>query len=109
MTALLGCCLCVGEQRQDSAVEVGGLPVRLVQGAVDSAEMCLVGAAPCDGLFPVTDRVGGWRWRDRCRGRRWLRFVGGLRVDAVDRARTGGVAAGQVCELAIYLVLAQVS
>ncbi len=61
------CCQCVGEQRQDSAVEVGCSAIRLVQGAVDSAEMVLVGAAPGDGLFPVAGRVGGWRWRDRCR------------------------------------------
>ena len=85
------CRLCAGEQRQDSAVEVGGLAVHLVQGAVGTAEMVLVGAAPCDGLFPVDGRVVGGRWRDWRRGRRRLRFVGGLRVDAVD------------CELAIYL------
>jgi hypothetical protein len=97
---MASCCSRVGEQRQDSAVKVGCSAVRLVQGAVDSAEVCLVGAASCDGLFPVDNRVGGGRWRDRRRGRRrLLRFVGGLRVDAVHRA----------CELAIYLVLAQVS
>jgi len=94
---MTSCSSLVGEQCQDSAVEFGGFAVRLVQGAVDSAEVCLVGAAAFDGLFPVANRVRRWRWRDRRRGRRWwLRFVGGLRVDAVDRAGAGGVAAGQV-------------
>jgi len=51
----------VGEQRQDSAVEVGGFAVGLVQGAVDSAEVCLVGAAPGDGPFPVANCVRRWR------------------------------------------------
>jgi len=57
------CCSLVGQQCQDSAVEVGCSAVRLVQGAVDSADMVLVGAAPGDGLFPVVslvELVGGF-------------------------------------------------
>jgi hypothetical protein len=48
----------VGEQYQDSAVELGCLAVGLLQGAADSAEMGLVGAAPGNGLFPVASAVG---------------------------------------------------
>ncbi len=70
MIKMAGCCSLVGEQRKDSAVEVGCSAVGFVQGSVDSAEMVLVGAAPCDGLFPVASRVRPWRWRDRRRGRR---------------------------------------
>ncbi len=79
------CCSLVGQQCQDSAVEVGCSAVRLVQGAVDSAEVFLVGAAAGDGLFPVVSGVGGGRGGYRRRGWRcW--FVGGLRFDAVDGA-----------------------
>jgi len=68
VTAMLGRFDGAGEQCQDSAVEVAGLPVRLVQGAVDPAEVVPVGVAPCGGLFPVADGVRAAGGATRCAG-----------------------------------------